>query len=644
MCGVSGFYDTKHLIKGGHFELLNNMEAAIRHRGPDGYGYWLSPDASLGMIHRRLSIQDTSMRGRQPFSSADGTIIVSFNGEIYNHPELKKTLTKLGCVYQTNIDTETLIHAYKTWGIGCLEKLNGMFAFALFDQTTGDVFLARDRFGIKPMYFSEQGGILSFGSEIKALRTLPFVKGIICEQLISHYLSLMITPAPLTIFKEIYKLPAGWYACYSKQSELSFHQWYSPINALEHPYKPQSETEAIDLLDEKISTSVKHMLLSDRPVGAFLSGGLDSSLIVALMAQNTQKISTFSIGYGDKYPDNELHHAKKIAELFNTDHHEMVLDEQHAHTILNEIVRHLDEPHADPVCIPFSCISKLAQNANIPVILVGEGADELFLGYSLYQKYHRFNSLGLSKSQLSLPEGIKSALASCANIFLKNSDFYQDLLENWKGNRALFWSGAVSFTQGQKQFSNSQESWSDPILEKIYPGLTLSHDTHDIIEYHRKQLKHKIPHATLEQEITYLELTHRLPELLLMRADKMSMMHGIETRVPYLDHTVAEFALQLPTSLKIGWNCTKYLLKKVAERYLPRSVVYRTKQGFSVPLLHWLSEGEYFSSRTNALQSSSSPLLNTLNFQHLLHNKTNPSRNAIQQWSLLQLSLFEKNL
>ena len=647
MCGVAGFYDTKQLIKTNHFNLLKRLETALKHRGPDGYGYWLSPTTKMGLVHRRLSIIDTSFRGRQPFESTDQSTILSFNGEIYNHPKLKQELESLGCTYQSNCDTESILHAYQKWGINCLNKFNGMFAFALFDQSSGDLFLVRDRFGIKPMYFSVQGGILSFASEIKALWTLPFITKKIIPEMVSHYLSLMITPAPLTLFDGIYKLPAGWYAKYSKDGDLSFHQWYDPITILEQPYQPQSEEEATNQLDELISSSVKQMLLSDRPVGAFLSGGLDSSLIVALMSQHQAKIKTFSIGYESWYPDNELSHAKIVADLFGTDHHEMVLDEPLAHSILNEINAQLDEPHADPVCLPFSCISKLAQQNDIAVALVGEGADELFLGYALYQKYHRFGALGLNKSQTMLSQSVKSLFARCTKPILKNNDFYNDVLDNWTTDRALFWTGALAFTQMQKQViwtGKSLTPWTDPILEKIYPGMSISFDTHDIINYHRQKLHAKIPNISFDREITYLELVHRLPELLLMRADKMAMMHGVETRVPYLDHTIAEFALKLPSSLKIGWNSTKYILKKVAERYLPKSIVYRTKQGFSVPLLQWLSQGEYLPSRTAEMMHTQGQLLNDINLEKLASYKTGSSSKAVQAWSLLQLSMFEKTL
>lgn len=645
MCGIAGFYDAKKILKSHHFDVLHGMEHAIKHRGPDGYGYWLSEDNSVGFVHRRLSIQDPSPHSRQPFFSTDKQIVISFNGEIYNHPELKQELTKRGYHYTTNCDTETIVFAYQEWGIDCLSQLSGMFAFALFDAKNGDLFLARDRFGIKPLYFSELGGIISFASEIKALRTLPFVQTTVCQEVIAHYLSLMITPAPLTIFNGIYKLPAGWFAHVNTSMNVSFHRWYSPLNILTSGQSTINEAQATDLLDEKLSSSVKHMLIGDRPVGAFLSGGLDSSLIVALMAPHAQNISTFSIGYDHQFNDNELIYARQIAEHFKTNHHEVLLNEQHAYEQIDHIVTQLDEPHADPVCIPFSAISQKAKQANIPVVLVGEGADELFLGYELYKKYHRYNRLGLRSSQTFIPQSIKNVLASVGASFFKQSDFYQDLVENWRNNRALFWSGAISFTEIQKQQLKAPAlAFQDPILEKIYPGLLTSGDTHDIISYHRNQLLQALPNASLEQEITYLELTHRLPELLLMRADKMSMMHGIEARVPFLDHAVAEFALKLPTHLKIGWSSTKYLLKKVAERYLPRSIVYRKKQGFSVPLLQWLTQGEYFPSRANTLQKASQTLVPANSHYNLLSGSTNASRFAIQRWSLLQLSLFEKSL
>ena len=646
MCGIAGFYDTKSHLKENHFAALQGMEHALKHRGPDGYGYWLSDDLRRGLIQRRLSIQDQSFNARQPFHSADNSIILSFNGEIYNHPELSVQFKKEGFVYRSNSDTETLIFAYQKWGIGCLEKLNGMFAFALFDQNSNELFLVRDRFGIKPLYFSTQAGILSFASEIKALETLPFIKKEIIPELISHYLSLMITPAPLTLFKEIYKLPAGWYIKQTQNGGISFTQWYSPITALSEKLILKNESEAIDLLDEKLQQSVKKMLLSDRPVGVFLSGGLDSSLIVALMSLHQPSINTFSVGYESWMQDNELAHAKKIADLFSTNHHEIILDEKSADELLDKTIYHLDEPHADPVCIPFSYVSKLAQEKNTPVVLAGEGADELLMGYNIYQKYHQLNSFGLSKTQSLFSTGTKNFIAGCARKVMKTNDFHDEILTNWQGDRALFWTGALPFTEPQKKllFKKESQLFSDPILEKIYPGLVLSTDTHSFIEYHRKQLLKQIPNASLEQEMVYLELIHRLPELLLMRTDKMSMMHGIEARVPYLDHVVAEFALQLPTNLKIGWNCTKYLLKKVAERYLPKEIVYRKKQGFSLPLLHWFESGEYFPSRAITTTESHGKLLGNISTEKMSLYNTEKMSNAVQRWSLLQLSLFEKML
>jgi asparagine synthase (glutamine-hydrolysing) len=344
--------------------------------------------------------------------------------------------------------------------------------------------------------------------------------------------------------------------------------------------------------------------------------------------------------------DNELDHAKKIATLFSTNHHEVILTEEHANAVLEKAIYHLDEPHADPVCIPFSCVSELAKNHHVPAILVGEGADELFMGYNIYQKYHVFNSLGLSKTQHTFSHSAKKIIAACASPFIQSNDFYQEIIHNWENDRALFWTGARPFTEAQKRslLSTKIAEWHDPILEKIYPGLTITPDTHSIIEYHRKKLLTHLPNITLEQEICLLELQHRLPELLLMRADKMSMMHGIETRVPYLDHTVAEFALALPTNLKISWSCTKYLLKKVAERYLPKDVVYRKKQGFSVPLLHWFSKGEYFPQRLSSMTHAHGQLLSNLSLQNMSHHNTKSATKTVQQWSLLQLSLFEKNL
>lgn len=589
MCGIAGFF-TQQWPENAE-QLLVLMQQKLRHRGPDGGGIWLDRIDGVGFAHRRLSIQDLSERSAQPFISDDGTVVVIFNGEIYNHPALKKELEHAGDRYRSSGDTETIVKVYQRWGIEGLQRLEGMFAFALVDSKRKELYLVRDRIGIKPLYITTQGSAVGFASEIKALWCLPWVSREISEQVVGHYYTFMVAPAPMTVFRGVYKLPAGFYAkLFLTTGELTFHRWYSVLDCLREPITsaPASLDYYVEQVQEMLAGIVKRQMIADVPVGAFLSGGLDSSLIVALMQQSGGQLKTFNASFEGSPGHDERAWARRVAQQFGTEHHELVITERDAAGFFEQMVEQLDEPLADPVCMPFYFLSKAARAAGVPVVQVGEGADELFFGYPLYQRNMQAERrFGLLRRLLPrcVRLGVSQTLAPLCN------QFRREWLFNWAHDRPLFWGGATVFGQQEKRALGFSDNWvDDEVVTKIC-GANFAADSVTIVNYHLDQLRRMVKQPDFVLQLSYLELAQRLPELLLMRADKMSMAEGIEVRVPFLDHRLVECALKMPVSVKCGSE-TKRVLKRAALRWLPHDLVYRNKVGFGVPLANWCGEGK----------------------------------------------------
>ena len=653
MCGIAGFYNLQRQQFTIDDALLVKLHQKIAHRGPDANGTWKLPEQGIAFAFRRLSIIDLSASADQPFTDNDGQLTIVFNGEIYNYQSLRSQLEKLGFTFRTRTDTEVIVTAYKAWGIACLERLDGMFAFALFDARDQSLHLVRDRLGVKPLYFSLQGGVLSFASEIKALWELPWLEKKISTLAWYHYLTFMVPPAPMTIFEGVYKLPAGFYAKVDGNRRTSFHEWYSPLNAAPVASAQELESEAfcIEKIRYLLDASVKKRLVADVSVGAFLSGGLDSSLNVALMARHAQRTQTFTIAFEGGVEHNELEWARKVATHFGTDHHELVISEREAFSYYHTMVTQLDEPLADVVCIPFYYVSQLAHRAGMKVVQVGEGADELFFGYPSYGHYaHIYNRLW-KPSHLVLPAVVRKGLAQMARPLMSNQPLRSDLLRNWASdNRALFWGGALAFSEEQKRTYlgevRRQRLEKDQVIDQIYPGLKQRFDSHSIIDYHLHQLKERDPHADIYKQMLYVELKQRLPELLLMRADKMAMAASLEAREPFLDYQLVEFMLQVPGHLKFKHNTTKYLLKKAAEGILPHDIIYRPKVGFGAPLVQWFEHGSYFPAyfeklADDAMESSRGDFTSLPWYVDAGMNK-NDNHRAVQNWVLQQLWAFSQ--
>ena len=640
MCGLAGYINLSNKQKPINEKYLHAMQQSLTHRGPNDYGIWKSDKHQIGLAHRRLSIIDLSNAGQQPMLNKSKTIAICFNGEIYNHKQIRKELESAGHTYKSQTDTETLIHAYQKWGIRFLHKLEGMFAIAIFDLEKNELFLIRDRIGIKPLYFSTKNNYLSFASEIKALWDLPWMKKNISDQAFYHYLTFMVTPAPYTIFDQIYKLPAGFYAKIDTNKNLSFHEWYTPIKPISNHEKKQFENEqfCIENIRHLLKESTKKRMMSDVPFGAFLSGGIDSSLNVALMAEAIGKVKTFTVSFSDGPETNELKWARLIAKKFDTDHHEIIISEKEAFEFYEKMVYHLDEPLADPVCIPFYHVAQLAKNSGVTVAQVGEGSDELFFGYNIYAKYKNLYSKFWHPTQKIIPPLLKKGLYQAAKKIFPNKEHYLEIMHNWSYNKTLFWGGAIAFGEYQKNkllnknFLSQNSFQEDPIVKKIYPSIKQNLDSHNIVHYHLSNLKKLDSHADFIKQMTYLELKQRLPELLLMRADKMAMAASVESRVPFLDHKLVEFALNIPEKLKFKNKITKYILKKACEKIIPDEIIHRKKIGFASPIVRWFKNGKYFPQYFQKLNQKKTN-------KQFKYNKSKLSKNnnysyAIQKWVL----------
>jgi len=598
MCGIAGYLNLSRenfLIED---DVLFRMQEAIKHRGPDGVGIWKSLEHQIGLVHRRLSIIDLSDAGKQPMQDLEKTVVISFNGEIYNYLEIRKSLQLVGYSFISNSDTEVLVYAYKYWGIDFINKLEGMFAIAIFDIVKNEFYLIRDNIGVKPLVFGIRDQIFVFASEIKALFVLDEFTRDINSLAVYHYLTFLSSPAPMTIYKDIYKLPAGFYLKIDADKNISFKKWYSPIVANLQYSKIQLSDELFCKTELKklLINSIEKQMIADVPVGLFLSGGVDSSLNVVFMSRFSKKLKTFNVVFEDGMEFDERSWAKTVSKKFGTDHYEKIITEKEAFDAFETIVYYQDEPLADWVCVPLYFVSKLAKDNGISVVQIGEGADELFCGYGSYANFLNFNKKWWHPSQKILPQLFRKILYSLVNPFISNYQI-KDYLRNWTFARSLFWGGAIAFRESFKKdlfVSLDTEINLDSVVDSILPGFKQTFDSYNVVDYHLSQFNQVASSGDFLNKIIYLEFQNRLPELLLMRADKMTMAHSLEGRVPFLDKNLVEFALQISSSLKYKNGITKYILKKVAEDVLPHDLIYRKKIGFAAPAKYWFKNGKYF--------------------------------------------------
>lgn len=580
MCGIVGIIDKFGKEKRLNKEILKLMSNEIIHRGPDSDGIFISDDNTCGLSFRRLAIIDLSDSGNQPMSTKDYRYTIVFNGEIYNHQSIKQELIKKGFKYRSNTDTETILYGYQEWGTGILKKLHGMWAIAIWDNQKKEIFLARDRIGIKPLYFYRQNGMLVFGSEIKSIHKHPNISKEFNTAELPNFLSYGMSSNKNSLFQNIEKLTASHYIIFNEELEVKEHKRYwSPFeySTSEKEINSLDESAASKILIDKLRESISDRMMSDVPFGVFLSGGIDSSLNVALMDELMDRpVDTFTVGFKELEKYNELEYAKQIADKFKTNHHEILIDHNDSFDVLDNIVYHQDEPNADPVCIPLYHLSKLTKECGTTVIQVGEGSDEQFIGYKwMLRDYEFYNKYW--KNYKSLPSFLK-----IPNYYLLKPIFHMqqqylalEYLRTATYNQEFYKSGVPvipSTLQKKLLYDYNLSNIPDQYANKLYEDL--------------KKLK---PDTNLTQKILFMELYQRLSELLLMRVDKISMAHSIECRVPFLDHRLIEFSMNLPTKLKVpGKGISKSLLKKAVEGILPDNIIHRKKQGFAAPVKEWL--------------------------------------------------------
>ncbi len=659
MCGIAGVFhfDGKSTVDAA---VLASMRDAMAHRGPDGAGCWISPDKRVGLAHRRLAIVNLSPNAAQPMRNEDGAIWVTFNGEIYNHLSLRAELISAGHAFRTSgSDTEVLVHGYEEWGLdGLLDRISGDYAFGIWDGRRGVLSLARDRIGVKPLYFSLQTATLLFASEIKAILKHPGVERDIDPSAMYHYLTFLTTPAPMTMFKGVYKLPSGWCMQVDNRGKITAHRYWDALpgqGIMPDETKGLSETALerfyVNGIRARLSEAVKERMMSDVPFGVFLSGGIDSSTNVALMAQLTDRpVETFTVGFKDYPALNELDYAKVVSRQFKTNHHEILINEHDMVGYLGQLVHHQDEPLADWVCIPLYFVSRLARDSGVTVIQVGEGSDENFSGYAgymlhldLYRRYWRpFRTYVPPLAR----RAVNSAMGTLAMLH-PGLEYYSDIVERAVRSREQFWTGAVAFWDTMKRqlmVEGSVESPGAPeelIRTGILPSDYLEPDSYNVVRSFVSRFDSHSPTQDILNRMIYNELKLRLPELLLMRVDKITMSTSLEARVPFLAHKLVEFAMDIPVKWKTRDRTAKYLLKKAVQGLIPDQLIHRRKMGFSAPMSQWL-RGRFGAEVKRSILSS--PLMSRGFFRRdyvegLLSDHASRRRdNSLYIWTLFNLS------
>lgn len=548
------------------------MAKVMAHRGPDGAGVWVADDQDVGLAHRRLAIIDLSDSAAQPMR--DGSLALSFNGEIYNHAELRRELVSLGFSdWQTDhSDTEVILKAYRAWGIDCVHRFRGMFAFALWDGGRRELWLVRDRIGVKPLYYTLQQGRWLFASEIKALLQDRAVPRVVHEEALFHYLSFLTTPAPQTLFQGIFKLPAGCRMRIGADGSQRVERYWDALQAAS-----QQQVVAAGERPEAVLSSLREAValrkISDVPVGVFLSGGVDSSSNAALFsAGEPGAVRTFSIGYDADYQSypSELPYARQMAQVVGANHHERILGQQDLLDFMPRMVAMQDEPIADPVCVPVYYVSELARQNGVTVCQVGEGADELFFGYPQWLERYRMQRLAFSRTLTTAGRNLMRSMG-------RDRGRPYEWLRRAAVGQPLFWGGAESFMDTGKRALLS------PRLREQFAGLT----SWDALQPIRDRYLQQRPGNDHLNWMTFLDLNLRLPELLLMRVDKMSMASSIEARVPFLDHEFVSRVLSIPPQDRMRGGVPKGLLKTAVRGLVPDELIDRRKQGFGVPVHEW---------------------------------------------------------
>ncbi len=589
MCGITGFLNISREISTEDMDsVIHKMSYALNHRGPDDSGIWVDSQNPIALGHQRLAIIDISPEGHQPMVSADGRYVIVFNGEIYNFLELRRELERLGHRFRGHSDTEVMLASFSEWGlIRAVKKFNGMFAFALWDRQERVLHLGRDRLGEKPLYYGWHQGIFLFGSELKALKAHPAFQPEINRDALALFLRHNYIPAPYSIYQGIYKLPPGTVlTCSSTNTHPEPIPYWSLKKVAEsgiaHPFMG-SETEAVEKLDILLQDAVRLRMVADVPLGAFLSGGIDSSTVVALMqSQSNQPVKTFTIGfYEDDY--NEAKYAKAVAQHLGTDHTELYVTPKEALAVIPKLPSLYDEPFSDASQIPTFLISQLARQ-HVTVSLSGDGGDEVFAGYNRY-----FWGRSIWQQTGWMPRGVKQAAALALTslspqtwnkVFSNFGAFMPAKLKPpTPGDHLHKLAEVLAVNNPETMYMGLVSHWKDP--EALVVGgsepLTILSD---------RQNWAQLPDFT--QRAIYLDTITYLPDDILVKVDRASMGVSLEARVPLLDHRVVELGWCMPLSMKIRGLQSKWLLRQVLYKYVPAELIERPKSGFGIPIDSWL--------------------------------------------------------
>jgi asparagine synthase (glutamine-hydrolysing) len=561
MCGIAGFVTSASGADAS--TVLAELARVVAHRGPDDEGFYQSTTRSrshqVGLAHRRLSIIDLAT-GHQPLANEDGTVQIVFNGEIYNFPDLRRELESHGYRFATRSDTEVIVYAYEKWGEACVERLRGMFAFALWDARRERLLLARDRFGEKPLFLHDVPGGIVFASEIKSLLAYPGIRASVNHEALWEYFAYRYAPGPSTLFAGVRKLPPGCYALWER-GVLTETRYYTPPDRNPLPATPLPE-DPVGAFLEKLDESVRIRMISDVPFGAFLSGGIDSSAVVALMARHSsQPVNTFSVGFAES-AFSELRYAKAIADQFQTKHHEVTISQEHLMEHLPALVRFRDAPVAEPSDIPIYLLSKEARNT-VKMVLTGEGSDEILGGYPKhvfepYVPWYRFCPAAVrwgifEPIARALPYRFHRAKTAIVNFGL---DRFEERMPRWFG-----------------ALSDQERRDLIDLPERAYTDRSVQFDT-------------PTGNSALRR-ILYFDQTSWLPDNLLERGDRMSMAASLEVRLPFVDHELAALVSRLPDRYRVRGATTKWLLREAMKRLLPSAILKRPKVGFRVPVNEW---------------------------------------------------------
>ena len=660
MCGIFG------LIQYGAGEapgdaVVIRARDTMRHRGPDGAGLWRSADGKTVLAHRRLSIIDLNPNASQPMCNEDGTVWVTYNGEIYNHLALRQELLGAGHRFRTDhSDTEVLVHGYEQWGAaGLAQRIAGDYAFGLWDGKARSLTLVRDRIGVKPLYVAWGPGCIAFASEIKALLELPWIERDVDPLALYHYLSFLTTPAPMTMFRGVYKLPAGYLMQIDSAGRVHAQRYWDATpgrgidpQAIAGMDAAAREDFYVAGIRQRLRDAVSRRMISDVPFGVFLSGGIDSSTNVALMAQFMDRpVDTYTVGFRDHTHLNELEYAELVARHFGTNHHTVLIDERDMQGYLDRLIHSQDEPIADWVCIPLYFVSKLARDSGTTVIQVGEGSDEQFCGYQSYMDYLELHQRYWTPFR-RLPGALQRAAAQGFGALARlrpSLDIYADIVERAARDREHFWSGATVFWDRMKrQLVNAANlpggTAPGGVLDSgLLPPSYLLPDSFNVVRSFLEPFDAAHPGQDALTRMIYNEFKLRLPELLLMRVDKIGMSTSIEARVPFLDHELVEFTMDIPMRDKIRGGTAKHLLKQAVRGLIPDEIIDRRKMGFGAPMSQWL-RGD-FGKRVEAELLASSLLRRTwFNAPYIrrlcAEHRSARRDNSLYIWTLFNLAAW----